>query len=131
MSNLNEAKFSVDVTGEVTGKPWKGVFKTKIRLSHRDQLRQDEIRRELIGKNPEGASPRAQNTADVFAFVLVHLLETPQWWSMAGNGLDLEDDNVIADVYGKIVDIKVEAQKKLKEDAEAAKAELEKEKKTQ
>lgn len=124
MSNPNEAKFSIDVTGEVTGKPWKGVFKSKIRLSHRDQLRQDEIRRDLLGKNPETASPRAQNAADVFSFVLIHLIEAPQWWAMNGNGLDLEDDNVVAEVYGKIVEIKVEAQKKLKDEAEAAKAEL-------
>lgn len=126
MSTTNEAKFSIDVTGEVTGKPWKGVFKTKLRLSHRDQLKQDEIRRDLLGKNPETASPRAANAADVFSFVAIHLIEAPQWWAMNGSGLDLEDDNVIAEVYGKIVEAKVEAQKKLKDEAEAAKAELSK-----
>ena len=120
----NEAKFTVDVTGETTGKPFKGIFKTKLRLSHRDQLRQDEIRRELLGKNPETASPRAQNAAEVFSFVLAHLIETPTLWSVNGNGLDLEDDNVVSEVYSKIVEAKVEAQNKLKAEADAAKVEL-------
>lgn len=121
----NTEKFTVDVTGETTGKTWKGVFATKIRLSHRDQFRQDEIRRDMLGKNPDTASPRAQNAAEVFSFVLAHLLEAPQWWAMNGNGLDMEDDNVVAEVYGKIVEVKVAAQKKLKDEAEAARKELE------
>lgn len=120
----NEEKFTIDVIGETTEKSWKGIFKTKLRLSHRDQLRQDELRRDLLGKSPEAASPRAINQAEIFSMVLTHLIETPQWWTMNGNGLDLEDDNVVAEVYGKILEAKVEAAKKLKGEAEAAKAEL-------
>lgn len=122
--NSNIEKFSVDTEGEVTGKTWKGMFSTKVRLSHRDQLRQDEIRRDLLGKNPESASPRANNVAEVFSFIAVHVVESPQWWSMHANGLELEDDNVVGEVYEKIAKIKLEAQDKLKKDAESAKAEL-------
>ncbi len=118
----NSEQFSIDVTGETTDKVWKGVFKTKLRLSHKDYLKQDEIRRGLLGEKPESASPRAQNTADLFSFVLIHLIEAPQWWSMNGNGLDLEDDNVIGEIYGKIVELKVADQKKLKDKADADKA---------
>jgi hypothetical protein len=120
----NSAQFSIDVTGEITGKSWKGVFKTKLRLSHRDQLRMDEIRRDLLGAKPESASPRAQNAADIFSTIAAHLVEAPQWWAMNGDGLDLEDDNVVAEVYGRILEAKVEAVKKLKADAETAKTEL-------
>lgn len=121
----NTEKFTVDVTGDFTGKTWKGVFATKVRLSHRDQFRQDEIRRDMLGKNPDTASPRAQNSAEVFSFVLAHLVDAPQWWTVNGNGLDMEDDNVVAEIYVKIVDIKLAAQNKLKADAEAARKELE------
>jgi hypothetical protein len=124
MADTNSEKFSIDVTGDVTGKPWKGVFKTKLRLSHRDQLKQDEIRRDLLGAKPEAATPRAHNQAEIFSTVLIHLVEVPEWWTINGNGLDLEDDNVIAEVYGNIVEKKSEAAKKLKGDAEAAKADL-------
>jgi hypothetical protein len=120
----NSEQFSIDVIGDNTDKPWKGVFKTKLRLSHKDYLKQDEIRRGLLGEKPETASPRAQNTADLFSFVLIHLIETPQWWKMNGDGLELEDDNVIGDIYGKIVELKVADQKKLKAKAEADKVEI-------
>jgi hypothetical protein len=120
----NSEKFSIDVEGETTGKTWKGVFGTKLRLSHKDELRQDEIRRELLGKNPMGVSVRANNIAEVFSFVLIHLTQVPQWWEMNGNGLDLEDDNVVRALYEKILDLKVAAQEKLKAEAEAARTAL-------
>lgn len=124
MTTLNSEKFSIDLTGDVTGKPWKGVFETKLRLSHRDQLKQDELRRELLGKNAEFATPRALNQAEIFSTMLIHLTKTPEWWTMNGNGLDLEDDNVVGEVYGSIVKLKAEAEKKLKGEAETAKTEL-------
>jgi hypothetical protein len=103
-------------------RPGRESSRPRYALGHRDYLRQDEIRRELLGARPEGVSARAQNTAELFSFVWIHLVESPQWWTMNGNGLDLEDDNVAADVYGKIVELKLAAQKKLKEEAEADKA---------
>lgn len=122
----NSESFTVDVVGENTEQPWKGLFKTKLRLSHRDYLRQDEIRRGLLGEKPENASPRAANTADLFSFISVHLLEAPQWWTMNQDGLALEDDNVIGEVYSRIVEKKAEAAKKAKEKAEADLKELSK-----
>jgi hypothetical protein len=123
-TTTNTEQFTIDVVGDTSGKTFKGLFKTKVRLSHRDQLRMDEVRRDLLGKNPEAAGVRAQNQADVFSLIAVHIIEAPQWWGANGAGLDLEDDNVIAEVYGKIVDVKTEAQKKLKDAAEAASKDL-------
>lgn len=120
----NSEQFTIDVTGETTGKAFKGLFKTKIRLSHRDNLRMDEIRRELLGKGAEYPSPRAVNASEIFSMLAIHLIEVPQWWKMEGDGLDLEDDNVVAEVYGRVVEAKAEALKKLKEEGEAARKEL-------
>lgn len=116
--------FSIDLIGENTGKTWKGVFKTKINLSHRDYLRQDQLRRELLGEKPEAAGARAANTAELMAFINIHLVEPTQWWQMNGNGLDLEDDNVVSAIYGKIVELKEAAAKKLVAKAEADKVEI-------
>jgi hypothetical protein len=120
----NSEKFSIDVTGDVTGRPWKGVFETKLRLSHRDQLRQDEIRRELLGARAEHASNRAINQAEIFSTIAAHLTKVPEWWTVNGGGLDLEDDNVIGAVYDRIIELKGEAAKKAKGEADAAKTEL-------
>lgn len=116
----NTESFTINETGENTGKLYKGVFKTKIRLGHRAQLRQDEMRRDLLGAKPDGASPRAVNLADIFSFIWAHLEEAPQWWTMENNGIDLEDDVVPAAVYRAIVDLKVAAAGKLKKEAEDA-----------
>lgn len=120
----NSEQFSINVTGEVSGEKYPGVFKTKLRLSHRDQLRMDEIRRELLGKSPEHASPRAQNQADIISTIIVHLLDAPLWWKSSGDGLSLEDDNILGEIYGKIMEVKAEAQNKLKKEAETAKVDL-------
>lgn len=127
-NDTNSEKFTIDIIGETTGKPWKGVFETKLRLSHREFLRQDMIRRELIGPVPQGTapSPRATNTAELLSFAQIHLKTVPQWWSMNGDGLDFEDDNVIGAVYEKIVEVKLQKVKEAKEKAEADKAVLEK-----
>lgn len=116
--------FSINVTGEETGKAYPGLFKTKVRLSHADQLRQDEMRRELLGKNAEYASPRALNQAEVFSYIWVHLTESPQWWGAHRNGLDLEDDNVLGEIHDNIVKARAEYREKLKAEAEAARQEL-------
>ena len=125
--NTNSEKFSIDVIGDVTGNTWKGVFQAKIRLGKRDELRQDELRRELLGANPSGATPRAQNIAEVYSFCMAHIMDAPQWWKMNADGLDLEDDNVAGAVYDNIVRLISEADQKLKAQTEAAKAELSKE----
>lgn len=122
----NSESFVVDVVGDVTGKTWKGLFKTKLRLSHRDQLKQDEIRRELLGKNAEHASERSKNQAEIFAFVAAHILSAPSWWEANDGGLDLEDDNVVSEVFAGIAKAKTDAVKKLQEEAEGAVEELKK-----
>lgn len=122
--DANVQKFTIDVKGETTGEVWKGLFKAKVRLSHRDQLKQDEIRRELLGTNPENASPRAKNQAEIFSALAVHILEAPDWWHRAGEGFDLEDDSVIGAVYDGIIKARNDAQEALIKEAEEAKKSL-------
>lgn len=122
---MSDVQFTVSVIGETTGEKWYGQFKTKTRLSHRDQFRRDQIRRDLLGPNPEGASPRAENAAEVFSEIALHLVEAPSWWKNADNGLSLEDDNVVAEVFNEIMKAKAEAQAALAKKAEDAKKALE------
>lgn len=123
-SSNDTVQFSISVTGEATGEKWTGAFKCKTRLSHRDQLRLDQVRRDLLGPNPDGASPRAQNQAEVFSFIVAHLIDAPNWWRSNDNGLDLEDDNVVAEVYAQITKAKAEATEKLKKAAGEAEREI-------
>lgn len=120
--------FSISLIGNVTGEKWVGEFTTKLRLSHRDQLARDRISRELLGDTrPDFASPRAINQANIFSDLRVRLTQAPAWWKESAEGLDLEDDNVVAEVYNKALKFENDELLKLKENAEKAEKELKEE----
>jgi hypothetical protein len=125
MASANST-FTVDVVGEITGEKWVGSFTTRLQLSHADQFRRDEIRRRLLGANPESASPRALNAAEVFSEISIHITDAPQWWKGNNGGLDLADDNVVAAVFDGIVAEKTKAAAETKKRADAALEELKK-----
>lgn len=122
----NEKEFSVHVTGETTGETFSGKFKAKERLSHRDKLVRDERRRVVLGAKSEEAPVWAQKYAEVFSQLEVRLVETPSWWRENGNGFDLEDDNVIVEVYNRSLKVEEEFLERRRVETEKAKAEVEK-----
>lgn len=119
----NEHVFTMNVEG-TSGERHKGVFKFKIRLSHRDTLKMDAFRRELLGQNPENAGVDAFATAKVFAKVWTHLLEAPSWWKESGNGLDLDDEEPVMDLLAAIQAKEKEGKVELTKKADEAKVEL-------
>lgn len=117
-------EFSISVTGETTGESFKGVFKAKVRLSHRDTLLQDQMRRDLLGPKPESAGQAAVANSLVFSKIWVHLTDAPSWWKEAGNGVDLMDESPIVAVYDGIVKLEKDATDAVKKAGEAAAVEL-------
>jgi hypothetical protein len=91
--------FDVMETGESTGKMHAGTFRVKLRLSWRDQLQQDKMRRELLGADANNANPDAVAQAIILSELSVRVMEAPEWWVKGKGGLDLYDDNVISKVY--------------------------------
>lgn len=127
MSGTGTATFSVSMDGDKTGTKWHGEFTVKTLLSHRDELRRDQLRRELLGGvNPEFASIRSLNQADVFSDLAVRIIKSPSWWAESSGGLDLSDDNVVATVYSKTMDAEKEVLNRLKKDGDEASEELRK-----
>jgi hypothetical protein len=126
-NEANEASFSLSLDGETTGEKWVGDFKAKKRLSHRDQLRKDQVRRDLLG--PQGNTPteRAMSTAMILSELRVRLVDAPKWWQAMGEGLDLEDDNVIGTLYDEVMKIEREAGESKKKKAADALTEMRKE----
>ena len=127
MATLNNTEpFTVSVIGDETQEKWFGTFKAKVRLSHRDHLIKDKVRRDLLGPDGNNASPRALNTAEVFSELAVRVVDAPAWWTDNDNGLGLQDDNVVGEVYKAAVKVATEAAENLKKQAEEAKKELQK-----
>ncbi len=125
---VNEAEFAVNETGEFTGNQYPGTFKIKLRLSHRDRLRLDQMRRELLGPSPDGQPPliEAANTAEIFSYLWTRIISAPSWWVNAGNGIDLEDNKVVSVVYAKTVEKVNEAIEALNKKGDEAKEDLKK-----
>lgn len=127
----NSELFSVHVVGDKTAKTYKDDFVTTQILSHRQQLLSDRLLREYLGgEKPADASPEAKERAGYLADINAALVGVPQFWKASGMGLDLLDDNVIVEVWNKVVSIQFEQNKKIKErtasDAERLKAAVEK-----
>ncbi len=125
--NKYEKDVPIDVKGEVTGDTFKGKFKFRTRLSHRDRATQDILRREYLGPQPVGAiaSARAAQQALIFSELDVRIIEAPSWWTTASNGQDLFDDDVVATIYDAAIGAEKEAKEALLADAEAKKTDLE------
>jgi hypothetical protein len=121
---LDTATFIIDVVGDQTGEHYSGVFRTKLRLSHRLFLKQDQVRKELLGPNPESSSPRAINLADCFSLASVYIVESPSWWRDSGGGIEMQDDNIIGAVVDGIISAKNKALEDRKKDTDVAKTVL-------
>lgn len=126
-TEANDGAFTLHVVGETTERTWAGEFRAKRRLSHRDHLRKDQVRRELLGGQPGVATERALSTAMILSELAVRLTKTPEWWAEEGNGLDLDDDNVIGTVYNEALKIEAEAAESKKKKAEKIQADMRKE----
>lgn len=128
MSTLDmEREFVVSVKGETTGQDYKGKFKAKRFLSHKDRLNQDRMRRELLGGTlVDQASELAASTAEVIAQCRVRLLDAPMWWKSSDSGLDLIDQSPVVEVYNKVIEIEKEAIAALQKEGEEAKEALNK-----
>lgn len=59
------------------------------------------------------------------AEVQVSVVEAPDWWRSAGNGLDLADDNLLAEVWSNVLKIRMEAITEVQKKAEEATQKLE------
>jgi len=118
--NPNHESFTIDVTGEQTGDRKVGKFTVKKRLSFRDQLTRDNLRRSLLGPAVGQPLPRALSAANIFSELGVRIVEAPSWWNDNDNGMDLEDDKVVAAVYDKTMEVEEKALKALSKEAEKA-----------
>jgi|GEM_PF-3222839 len=125
MIEQNKEAFSIMVVGDVTGETLKGTFAAKKWLSHRDRLNQDKIRRELLGSlNPDGASITALSIAEAVSEITVRLIDSPKWWAETQNGLDLQDSNVVSEVYKGVMKVESDALTALEKKGEEAKKAL-------
>ncbi len=111
---------NLSVVGTRTGKPYSGKFLVKTVLSRRENFMADERRRFILGANALSAPPALQGEAFMLGQLYVRIAESPDWWRNSDGGLDLEDENVIGELF-KLIEGKVEeSEDKLQAEAKVA-----------
>jgi hypothetical protein len=119
------AKFTISVVGEVTDETYKAEFVTSTILSGRQQLAQDQLFREYVGKDPQWADPDVRKRCHIMATINSSLqAPIPQFWIASGMGWDLLDDSVVSEVLTGVVSAQNEASARLKKKTEDAAARL-------
>lgn len=124
---IQDAPFSISLIGDETAERWVGDFRAKERLSHRDAVIKDQRRREILGGMGGVPDERALSIAVIVSELSVRLTKTPKWWEESQNGLDLYDENVLADVYQKALKVQSEARKLREKKDDEDKKELQEE----
>lgn len=116
--------FSINTRGEISGETFAGSFDIRTKLSLRDTLREDEIRRTILGAYPAGASPDSLNIAAASAYLAVRVASAPKWWTESNHGIDLVDPNVFNEVINKASEEVSKAQTEFFSEADRAQKEL-------
>jgi hypothetical protein len=123
-------EFVVDEIGDTTAVKFQGKFALKTVLSHKEQLRRDELRRLYLGSFSQNAapSPRAANQAELFSEINARITgdqgSAPSWWVDADGGLDLKDDNVVLAITTELNKGIAERSKLVADAIKAARGEL-------
>lgn len=116
-------EFVVAVNGNL-GESLRGKFKIKVKLSVKDRLRIDEIRRNILGSKSGEADPEADTLARALGKIQVHVIESPQFWKDHENGLAFEDLEPVLKVLEEIQKVETKYFEEKAKDAEEAKKEL-------
>jgi hypothetical protein len=69
-------------------------------------------------------SERAIEAAVMVSELEVRLIEWPEWWPTVGRGLDLEDDNILSEIWAKALKVEKDAAEAVKKAAEEAQKKL-------
>jgi len=113
---------SISCVGNKTGKPYNGSFTIMTVTTNRIDFQADLRRRQILGPSPDGTPPAAnlQWKAFMLGQLFARIQTSPSWWESSDYGLDLEDDNVVTEVYNKLLEAEEEAEKAIKDDAKKA-----------
>jgi hypothetical protein len=121
-TRTNEVSFDIHIDkGDVTGLSWHGTFSAKPTLSFSEQMKQDRLRRELIGPMPEQADLECVAQAVMLADLSVRIVEAPAWW---GGGMGHSDTNLLEAVWNEIKRIVTEHRKAIEEKGQQAQQNL-------
>jgi len=98
----NESVFYFESTGAITEQKYAGEFTVVCVLSIL-QKRQVELERgRLVGESANPSS-NLQGIATVISALRGRIIKAPDWWQNSNGGLDFLDENVLVELFDKVM----------------------------
>jgi hypothetical protein len=106
----------------------RGKFKVNVKLSLREILEEDALRRSLLGPQGGEIGGMAALVAGTIAKIQTHAIETPSWWKDSDGGLGFDDVRIILGIGAELNKTTKSHLEDIQKAAAAAAAELNKNK---
>lgn len=105
---LTEADIQVDVEGDVTKKRFIGEFSCKIPRK-KELCLIDKHRAFLNGPMPEQLSPETLRFHHMISYLRYTIDDkhVPKWWRESDLGYELFDENVVKDLYDRVIEFEI------------------------
>lgn len=106
------------------GERREGNFTVKCRLTMRERQHMELTKSRLLG----GYTAPTDSLVGISVMVATlntHIVEAPEWWKQSDNGLDLEDESIVVDLYDRLTTEQMEWRKELIKYTEAKTATVE------
>jgi hypothetical protein len=113
----NEKQFFFSQEGEITSHKYEGQFTVKCILSMADK-RLLEIEQSRLSMDLLNPTDNLVAISRVTANLRVRVIKAPDWFDQIIGNLDILDDNVIYELYGKCLDASIEWKEDLKKEAQ-------------
>jgi hypothetical protein len=110
----NESTFDVDVKGDTTLKEYKGQFTCRCVLTMGQKHALELEKSRLLGSytNP---TDDLIGIAVIFSNLRQKLIDGPEWWKQSSGGTTINDENVLLEIYNKILKAENEWRQKVKD----------------
>lgn len=109
----NAYSFKIDLLGTDTGKKYKGSFVyTRPTIGKKRDIAYEEAL--LNSQYEKKPVPEILAANYAIAYLKVCLSKCPKWFEECNYGIDLEDENIIDEISGKIREYEEDRQSKLK-----------------
>ena len=112
----NEKSFLFDHIGELTGRKYEGTFTVKCILNTAEK-RILEIEKSALTADLSNPTGNLSALSTVIGNLRVRVLKSPDWFKQSIATLDLLDEEVLFELYGKALDLEEEWIKEVKGEA--------------
>lgn len=115
----NEKTFDFNHVGETTAKKYEGQFTVRCSLNmgmkHQLELEKSRLLADFLNPTSELAG-----IALILSNLRVKISDAPEWWKQSGGGFNLEDEDVLVELYKALVEKELEYRNEIKAKAAPA-----------